>query len=497
MKKTMDIFYKLSLVLFISIFILIFVINLYNMVKFDFLWAVPLALIFLGVFYLAYRKIKTFKIPWWITTIFLIIALVLITIIGLKTRVGYTWDYGTVLTSAYDEINHIDAPVYYFGRFPNNIPLLVLEIIIGKICKLYNAHITLYGFQTATILFNSVIVFLNIVLFNYIVKKVIGDKAVILSILLSILFAPLYLYATILYTDTLALLLMLLSFLFYYLYEKYSNLKKKRNVFFILTIISIVIGYKFKATNLFVLVAILIDYCKNWEWKKIMIFPIAFVILMLPVNSMIDKVYKISNEDMYTYGFPYSHWIMMSLNPKTNGGYSSEDVAFSRSFANIEERKEGIKKELIDRFHSYSTSALLKRILIDRNMQVWADPALGTDNYLSREPYHNTIITKFVNYKGKYHKFYITYLKSIFCLCLLGAIISGIIGFKTYNKYIYICNLLLIGIFLFELVWEIHARYIFTFVPFLMICSIYGFTKIIDYYKEEDHETVKNRKKAY
>ena len=46
-----------------------------------------------------------------------------------------------------------------------------------------------------------------------------------------------------------------------------------------------------------------------------------------------------------------------------------------------------------------------------------------------------------------------------------------------------ISQITLIGIFAFELLWETHARYVYTFLPFMLLCASYGYAKIFDIFK--------------
>ena len=258
MKTILEILRKLVIILFIIISVYILYLNIKSIFDQQIYASLVYSIIVLILIYLFIKlpEIKNkkiiilFKIIGWIT--FTLIVLY----IAFKTRVNSTWDYDVILEEVHKYINGLDTKVYYFARYPNNIPLFIFQCFLGKLGYLYNPDITIIGIQSITIIVNTFIVIFSIYLLSLIAKKTIDNKTSKIVILLSILYCPLYLWATIMYTDTIGMILNLISLFMFYIYENTNN-KKIKIVSIILLCISIAFGFKFKATNIFILIGFL------------------------------------------------------------------------------------------------------------------------------------------------------------------------------------------------------------------------------------------------
>ncbi len=471
--KITEILRKTIIVLFIIIFSYVLILNIQE-IKEEPLLIISLILAIIGS--LLISKIPNFNIKnKYIKGILIILLYISILTIGLLTRVDLTWDYGELINSTYKYCTGGQESYYYFARYPNNIPLFIIEIILCKICLFFRPDMTVVGLHTATILLNSIIVFLNILLMCYITNKINGSKNKIGTITI-LLFSPLVLYTAILYTDTIGILIMSLITFIYYLYSK-SITKKQKIILSIIMCILLAFGFKMKATTIFPLIAIVI----NMLYEKKFVQPISLIaltiIMLIPVNLLLDMNYKVTEENEKKFGFPYSHWIMMSLNPLTEGGYITEDVVFTMSLKDIDERKKVTVEEIKNRLKDYGVKGSLERIFYTKPNRTWTDPTFYTENKLARKAdSEDNLLQSFVHWKGKNNIYYLVYITTIYYVILIGILKSGIKTFKEHNRFIFYSQLLLIGIFMFELVWECNPRYIYTFIPFMIICATYGLT---------------------
>lgn len=60
---------------------------------------------------------------------------------------------------------------------------------------------------------------------------------------------------------------------------------------------------------------------------------------------------------------------------------------------------------------------------------------------------------------------------------------------KEDGIYIFISQICIIGLFIFLCIWECNPRYVYTFLPFIVITSSYGYYKsfkILSYKKVEN-----------
>lgn len=482
MKNLLEIFRKIIIGFFILIACYVVFINVVNIFKLGkyFVFLLTLIVVF-AIYFLSNikKEVQNKKINYIINIGSIFIFTIILVYVGFKTRVDSTWDYSVILGEVHKYINGLDVRMHYFARYPNNIALFLFQIFLAKLGCLYNPQISVMGIQSITIIVNAFIIVFSIYLLKMIAKKVINRRAANIVFVLSILYSPLYLYTTIMYTDTIGMLLNVISLFLFYISLNVSNKKGKwlSNVFLAL---AIAIGFKFKATNIFILIAIVMQFFYDRKFKDICILVVLSIFCILGIGSLIDKSYPISEEMMDKNNFPYTHWLMMSLNPKTSGGYILEDVVYSMSFDTLAERKEGILKKLEDRIDDYSVSELLNRIFVVKVSHTWTNPTLGSEDYLQRNPYEWNYINKTVTYGHKNFKYYYVYIYSIYLFILIGVVLSGVFNFKDKNIFIFISQIVIIGIFCFELIWETHSRYVYTFLPFMILCASYGYALLYE-----------------
>ena len=472
-------------ILFIIISVWILILNLYVTITNHNILSIVLIIPILIFLYFIINKIKAIKIKqkkFWIT-FSCIITLIFIIIIGLETRVELGWDYGRVIRTAYDMEKGNNILRSYFAMYPNNLMLLFIENIIAKIVIFLKPSISLGGFKCALILVNALIVFANLFMINYLVKNKFGKKAVIVSSILSILYCPLYLYTAILYTDTIGMFLSLFALLLYYFYDKSKN-QKAKNILFFLIILLITIGFKIKATNLFIIIALMVEFFFEKKYKQIIISILVFIVLIIPVNLLNNQVLKLTEEEMESYNFPYTHWVMMSLNPNSQGGFNADDLFFTQKFTTIESKKKANIEVLKRRIEDYGPKGLANRMFITKSIRTWTNPSLSTEDYLERNKIKRNIINESVTTHGKYYKFYNIYITSIYLILILGLVISGYYELKKHNNFIFISQLLIMGFFIFELVWECNSRYLVSFIPYILIPASVSYTNIFNKIEE-------------
>lgn len=173
-----------------------------------------------------------------------------------------------------------------------------------------------------------------------------------------------------------------------------------------------------------------------------------------------------------------THYLMMGLNEDTNGVFSEEDCTFSLSYRDKTERTiaelKVIKRRVIDMGAPGLVNLWMKKILTNYNDGSFAwwvegsfykDPGTEVDNVLAE------LLQNFYYKDGKYHDYFINGAHVLW----MGVLALNLLALfeKRKDATIYILFLSLIGIALFELLFEARARYIFTYVPIyiLMACG--------------------------
>jgi hypothetical protein len=174
--------------------------------------------------------------------------------------------------------------------------------------------------------------------------------------------------------------------------------------------------------------------------------------------------------------FPITHWIMMTLNPSCDGGYVQEDVDYTSGIQGIDEKKVANVTEIKKRLLEMGAKGTLDHVFIKKILRMWSVGHLNASDYVSRQPLSDNIIREIVGYGGKYNFWYcfVTQVYYIYLLLMMLVVPIRTIMYRKLNEYILVHILIIIGIFSFFLIWECNSRYLFSFIPVLMIVSSFG-----------------------
>lgn len=183
-----------------------------------------------------------------------------------------------------------------------------------------------------------------------------------------------------------------------------------------------------------------------------------------------------------------SHFVMMGLNTVNNGGYLEEDVEFSRSFATKAERTEANVQVIRQRLHEMGLGGLgahvVRKLLTDYGDGTFAWKMEGNFLYQVYEPKNYFISPALRNIiwgDGKANALNETVKQGVW-LCVLAASL-GMIGYrKKADSALMVVLLAVIGLTIFEVLFEARARYLYLYVPFYIITGVLGAERIVKSY---------------
>ena len=359
----------------------------------------------------------------------------------------------------------------YFINCPNNIPLLIINIIVYKIAS----FIGISEFYLVGTLVNIIVIDLSIFITYLTVKRVFDFNKAIMSLVIFFFFTPIFLYVPIFYTDTMSILFPILI-VYLYIIFKDLLLDKKRVILLILISLITFIGMKIKVTVSIVLIAILIDVMINFKFRDffkmsfVLITPLLILLFSYPffVNKTGILPFKIQDAGE----IPYTHWVMMGMSKEGEGGYLWEDLKYTLSFETKEERKNANILEIKKRLNNFGVDGYAK-FLLNKASMTWGDGTYFAPQKLNRQPVRTTVLHQIVLPDSKYYKYYYNFCFSFQFLFLIAMIFKNIINFQeTKIDKINFVNLAIFGLFLFLLLWETRSRYIVNFIPlFVLIIS--------------------------
>ena len=397
------------------------------------------------------------------------------------------WDAGAVWENAYSIAFSDSANLnnYYYSQNPNNLLITSIGALVLKINSAFGVFIGDDQYLSLIFIncvFISTACFMVYKILNYFVSKFWAFAGFILSVILIGLSPWMVIY----YSDTLGLLFPVLII---YIFIHPVHKKSKNAIIYIIIYLLSSLGYYIKPQILIVTIAIfIIQMCYGiFSSKKEVIINILIILGMVlclnVVGQCLNIVYEkegflIDNEAR----FGMTHYFMMGLNEERNGVWAEEDVFTSSSCQTAKERRTVNIDISIQRLKDFGILGyarhLSKKILCTFNDGTFAWRHEGRFFLmLYNEP--NTqaaaMLRSFYYEDGQNLFKYMTYKQSIWIFILLMVLLASLWYRDAINaRKVSIIMLSIIGIIVFELLFEVRARYLFAFTPLFCIIAIIG-----------------------
>lgn len=370
----------------------------------------------------------------------------------------------------------IEKITHYFERYPNNWSILVLLGWFLRIVYLIIGEVPI----VAPLLLNVVLIqAANFFVFK--TSKLIfkSNSKVLLCILIMFTCSPLYTYSTFVYTDTIGLPFVTGAVYFILRISEASG-KKQTAVYTGAAALFIAVGYSIKGSIAVIFVAAIIYLFINSNWKKALAacisFGIAFVFInTLLLNTYVSKSGIIDKNELDTYRFPATHWVMMGL--MGDGRFNEQARRYTYYQPDYEAKKEANIKE-IKRLLQQPKSVLIDHF--NKKVQLtWSDGRYRVMHYLAKA---KPCSAKYMIIKGKNFYRYAQIYNIIMLLSMFISVISGIV--KKEKSHMFLIRLSVFGLSLFLLMWETTPRYLFNFIPLFLLMETDGLCSLFKLFKK-------------
>lgn len=385
-----------------------------------------------------------------------------------------SWDVGGGYHSALSvKDGFIVFPEYFTNKYPNNIPLFLVELLGMKILSLLNIKNYYYVFTFA----NALMILLTMGCFYWFIKRRLGLVAATWGSFFMLFITPLYTYTTIFYTDTTVMIFMMLGVLLYDLF--YHTKNRSRYMWLVLMSLVLAIGVLLKANVIILIVAVSIHFVMTNTYKNWLGFfaslLVPFFTITLLYQQLIIPYYPVEKEEI---GYPITHWIMMGSEGR--GTYSATDDEFTNDLKlNQELSNEQIKEvhlEIIkNRLTKNGFSGFMKHLKEKINF-TWAEGTYFAPEKLSRLPVSENVYQPYIWGEAKVYFVYFCQAVQVIILALI--VVSGIKLFKEKSAFEILLSIALFGTFLFLLIWETRSRYLIVALPLMMALCVYGMAAI-------------------
>lgn len=179
---------------------------------------------------------------------------------------------------------------------------------------------------------------------------------------------------------------------------------------------------------------------------------------------------------------------MMGWNDEFGGVYANKDVWFSKSFdTNAERRKANIetfKSRIKEMGASGIKDLAIKKTLTNYNDGTFAYGQEGKfflDEHETGNKSFRKLLNKIYKPSGKYYSTFQIVMQIVW----IGTLIFNILAINRENdEKIYAMQLSIIGLTVFETLFEARARYLFAYVPIYIILASTGFNNIYGFIKK-------------
>lgn len=401
------------------------------------------------------------------------------------------WDIMVVRGAAYEVAKGKDIGYfYYLSTYSNNIPIVyILGRLFRKAREIADyPYAADFIWMQVNCFWFSVGGCFSCLLVKKLTNKLVPTVLVFLLYLALVGSSP---WKMAPYTDTYGMVFPVMCIYFYICYQN-SKKTAVKLLYLLLSLLSGVSGGFIKPSIYIVVIAVAavelvrIFAGKRSEWKFLGVEILLFLFLMFAQkeckNYIIDEIGLDFNEEIEA---DWRHYFMMGLNEENTGSYHSADTTV---FGEFQFSKADRQTACIER----AAARLRERgvlgtiwFWIRKMTMTFNDGSFGwgcevwIDDYywdLSSNSAFTLLMRDIFWVNNRYTGRYNTFCQLVWIFCMTG--FPGICLCKREERDKYIIFIVtFLGIFLYQMLFEARARYLFPFLPLLTALSVCGMTQ--------------------
>lgn len=409
------------------------------------------------------------------------------------------WDAGVIHDTAFHELNYEYDQLdnIYFSWFPNNKMLVWIFTVVLKIAR----RLGVQTLDFALVAFQIVLgVFSMWLVYKITFEMLHSYKLAWMAYLTSYCFVGVSPWYIVAYSDATGMVFPLLIIRIYQLIREKGGVVSRVMLWILMGFIAM-IGYLIKPQTAIAFIAVVIVEfllaLNNMCLNKLKTFTICFasgligvfLCLLIYSNAIVPSLHFHTVPDK-TMGM--QHYFMMGLNESTDGVYSDDDVVFTRSFESNEERNSADIEKAKSRLKTYGVEGLLRHIcrkqIVNYNDGTFGWGCEGHSFNGDPEWAHNkasNLVRSFIKPDGyNYSKFIsakqIMWITILFFCCF--TVFYRKIDFSDEAEVLMVQMILsVLGLTIFELLFEARSRYLFCYSLVYVILATLGMRNIFRY----------------
>lgn len=396
-----------------------------------------------------------------------------------------TWDPAAIMCGTRAYLFEGDQQLLqhqaYYSRYPNNLLLQFISIFLVKMDMSFGLLSGIYDGMMIVAICNCAINAMACVLVYKSARLFSNQRTALTAYLFSLLLIGMSPWSSIVYSDPFCLGTPIIC---YYLYAK-PKASRKQSITEVAT--AIIIGcvcYYIKPQSLIVLIAIaLFELTRVFKEPKRLIRILAGVVLgsivLVGTQKLVDYECERNNIAIDPEAhFGAAHYLMMGLK-EGDGSYSAEDVYFSGGIEQADERQKANIEESIKRVKQYGVSGLFKHVG-EKMAFVYGDGTFawgyegGFFEYAAPMPNQKMaqIMRAFYYDNGSLYGLFNSIMQTVWLAIIFLNMIAPLA--KANNEKNIVLYITLLGITLYEVLFEARARYLYIFAPIYCVLAALG-----------------------
>ena len=219
---------------------------------------------------------------------------------------------------------------------------------------------------------------------------------------------------------------------------------------------------------------------------RVLCYAIGIMAFFVLYNNIVIPTLHFQRDTDSTIG--WQHYFMMGLNVSRDGVYSDEDYVFTKSFSTNEERNEANLQEAKKRIKELGIGGLFQHLsrkqLVNYGDGTFAWNVEGNSFAGDPEWAYNGIsdfVRSFIKPDGINYNWFISF-KQLIWIMVLFLLLFVFVYPRRMSSYgdncIIVLAMSIIGLTIFELLFEARARYLFCYAPLFVILSGWGLRNI-------------------
>lgn len=402
------------------------------------------------------------------------------------------WDAGAVLANVQVEYLHDYAQLNsaYFSQYPNNLFLVWLftqVAVVADFFGLHNIDYELVSFQCVLDVMTMYLVYVIARDFTH------STKTTWLAYAIAYLFVGISPWFIVAYSDATGVIFPVLSIRLYQLALQAKRGRSKLGLSALLGLWA-ALGYFIKPQTVIVVIAlVLVEALRiiGPDFKKraaAFISKLAFCCLGIMISAAVVTGLAIPSLHFQTnseLAVGWQHFLMMGLNDSTDGVFSADDVGYTMSFATAEERNAGNLAEAQQRIKDFGPKGMLRH-LCRKQLVNYGDGtfawAVEGGSFMGNPEWAQNLssdfIRSFILPGGANYDTFLSMKQLMWVLIVFFQLF--VIFYKRKDllengeSTLLVMMVAIIGLTLFELMFEARARYLFCYAPIYALLAAWG-----------------------